>query len=62
MADYISGGQSAFLAGWLLPHGSIEIPAILLGGQAGFLVAGGADRMGQPRRAVPSGSVPWHPT
>lgn len=40
VADYISGGQSAFLAGWLLPHGSIEIPAILLGGQAGFLVAG----------------------
>ena len=40
MADYIAGGQSTFLAGWLLPHGSIEIPAILLGGQAGFLVAG----------------------
>ena len=40
IADYISGGQSIFLAGWLLPHGSIEIPAILLGGQAGFLVAG----------------------
>ena len=39
-ADYIAGGQSTFLAGWLLPHGSIEIPAILLGGQAGFLVAG----------------------
>jgi uncharacterized membrane protein SpoIIM required for sporulation len=40
MADYIAGGQSMFLAGWLLPHGSIEIPAILLGGQAGFMVAG----------------------
>ena len=35
-ADYIAGGQATFLAGWLLPHGSIEIPAILLGGQAGF--------------------------
>lgn len=39
-ADYIAGGQAAFLAGWLLPHGSIEIPAILLGGQAGFILAG----------------------
>ena len=29
-----------FLAGWLLPHGAIEIPAILLGGQAGFVLAG----------------------
>ncbi len=40
MADYITGGQSTFLAGWLLPHGAIEIPAILLGGQAGFILAG----------------------
>ena len=39
-ADYIAGGQATFLAGWLLPHGSIEIPAILLGGQAGFILAG----------------------
>lgn len=39
-ADYIAGGQGLFLAGWLLPHGSIEIPAILIGGQAGFLIAG----------------------
>ena len=38
-ADYIAGGQGVFLAGWLLPHGSIEIPAILLGGQAGFILA-----------------------
>ena len=38
--DYIRAGQSAFLAGWLLPHGSIEIPAILLAGQAGFVFAG----------------------
>ncbi|HEY1336208.1 MAG TPA: stage II sporulation protein M [Bryobacteraceae bacterium] len=37
--DYIVGGQGLFLAGWLLPHGSIEIPAILLGGQAGFILA-----------------------
>jgi uncharacterized membrane protein SpoIIM required for sporulation len=40
MADYVGGGQSVFLAGWLLPHGSVEIPAILLGGQAGFILAG----------------------
>ena len=40
VADYIAGGQTAFLAGWLLPHGSIEIPAILLGGQAGLMLAG----------------------
>jgi uncharacterized membrane protein SpoIIM required for sporulation len=39
-ADYIAGGQGAFLAGWLLPHGSIEIPSILLGGQAGLILAG----------------------
>jgi uncharacterized membrane protein SpoIIM required for sporulation len=38
--DYIVGGQGVFLAGWLLPHGCIEIPAILLGGQAGFMLAG----------------------
>jgi uncharacterized membrane protein SpoIIM required for sporulation len=37
--DYILGGQTKFLLGWLLPHGVIEIPAILIAGQAGFLVA-----------------------
>lgn len=39
-ADYIAAGFGTFLTGWLLPHGSIEIPAILLGGQGGFIVAG----------------------
>ncbi len=39
-ADYVQGGQGVFLAGWLLPHGSIEIPSLLLGGQAGFILAG----------------------
>ena len=38
--DYMSAGQSVFLAGWLLPHGSVEIPAMLIGGQAGFVLAG----------------------
>jgi uncharacterized membrane protein SpoIIM required for sporulation len=36
--DYIAAGQSTFLMGWLLPHGVIEIPAILLAGQAGLLL------------------------
>jgi uncharacterized membrane protein SpoIIM required for sporulation len=38
--DYILAGESKFLLGWLLPHGSIEIPAILLAGQAGLILAG----------------------
>lgn len=38
--DYIRAGEAVFLTGWLLPHGSIEIPAILVAGQAGFILAG----------------------
>jgi uncharacterized membrane protein SpoIIM required for sporulation len=38
-ADYIADGQTAFLCGWLLPHGTIEIPAILVAGQAAFVLA-----------------------
>ncbi len=38
--DYAQGGQSTFLMGWLLPHGAAEIPAILVAGQAGFILAG----------------------
>jgi uncharacterized membrane protein SpoIIM required for sporulation len=38
--DYIMNGQAAFLLGWLMPHGVIEIPAILVAGQAGFILAG----------------------
>ena len=37
--DYISAGQTKFLLGWLLPHGVIEIPAILIAGQAGLILA-----------------------
>jgi uncharacterized membrane protein SpoIIM required for sporulation len=37
--DYIADGQSIFLLGWLLPHGVIEIPAILLAGQTGLILA-----------------------
>lgn len=38
--DYMAAGQTVFLFGWLLPHGSVEIPAMLIGGQAGFTLAG----------------------
>lgn len=37
--DYVHAGQSVFLLGWLLPHGVIEIPAIVVGGQTGFVLA-----------------------
>jgi uncharacterized membrane protein SpoIIM required for sporulation len=58
MVDYLMAGEGVFLAGWLLPHGSVEIPAILIAGQAG-LVLGGAligwntrDSLRQRLRAV----------
>ncbi|MGH9609044.1 MAG: stage II sporulation protein M [Bryobacteraceae bacterium] len=38
-ADYVHAGFTQFLLGWLLPHGVIEIPAILIAGQAGFVLA-----------------------
>lgn len=38
--DYIMDGQVRFLIGWLLPHGSIEIPSVIIAGQAGFILAG----------------------
>jgi uncharacterized membrane protein SpoIIM required for sporulation len=37
--DYMMAGETTFLFGWLLPHGIIEIPAILVGAQAGFVLA-----------------------
>jgi len=40
IADYLAAGEGLFLTGWLLPHGSVEIPAILIAGQAGLLLAG----------------------
>ena len=36
--DYALAGESVFLLGWLLPHGAVEIPAILLAGQAGLVL------------------------
>ena len=39
VVDYIRDGQTKFLLGWLLPHGVVEIPAILIAGQAGLILA-----------------------
>jgi uncharacterized membrane protein SpoIIM required for sporulation len=37
--DYIRASQTKFLLGWLMPHGVVEIPAILIAGQAGLVLA-----------------------
>jgi len=37
--DYVIAGESEFLMAWLSPHGVVEIPAILLAGQAGLILA-----------------------
>jgi len=37
--DYLTDGQGVFLTAWLLPHGSFELPAIFIGGQAGLVIA-----------------------
>lgn len=39
VVDYVMAGQTVFLLGWLMPHGVIEIPSILIAGQAGFILA-----------------------
>jgi uncharacterized membrane protein SpoIIM required for sporulation len=44
--DYVMAGEGVFLTAWLLPHGSVEIPAILLAGQAGLVLAGALFRRG----------------
>jgi uncharacterized membrane protein SpoIIM required for sporulation len=46
--DYLVAGQGKFLAGWLLPHGSFEIPAILIAGQAGLVLGGALIGWGRP--------------
>jgi uncharacterized membrane protein SpoIIM required for sporulation len=38
--DFVQAGESTFLLGWLLPHGAIEIPALMMAGQTGFILAG----------------------
>jgi len=50
VVDFIQCGQSAFLAGWLLPHGAFEIPAIIIAGQAGFIIGGCLLRLGKTRK------------
>lgn len=56
--DYILAGETVFLLGWLLPHGVIEIPAILISAQAGLVLAhaligwGRRDRLRQRLRQV----------
>jgi uncharacterized membrane protein SpoIIM required for sporulation len=46
--DYVMAGETNFLLGWLLPHGAIEIPAIILAGQAGLVLAGALIGWGKP--------------
>jgi uncharacterized membrane protein SpoIIM required for sporulation len=46
--DYVLAGETAFLLGWLLPHGAVEIPAIILAGQAGLVLAGALIGWGKP--------------
>ena len=46
--DYITAGETLFLAGWLLPHGAVEIPAILIAGQAGLVLASAMIGWGSP--------------
>jgi uncharacterized membrane protein SpoIIM required for sporulation len=38
VVDYTLAGQTTFMLGWLLPHGVIEIPSILIAGQGGLLL------------------------
>jgi len=37
--DYVLAHETEFLVAWLFPHGVVEIPAVLLAGQAGFVLA-----------------------
>ena len=50
IVDFIQSGQSAFLAGWLLPHGAFEIPAIIIAGQTGLIIGGCLLRLGKNRK------------
>jgi uncharacterized membrane protein SpoIIM required for sporulation len=40
IVDYVLASHTQFLLGWLLPHGAIEIPAVLMAGQGGLVLAG----------------------
>lgn len=52
--DYVAAGHLAFLLGWLMPHGVIELPAVFIAGQAGLVLAraliGWGNRMGLAAR------------
>lgn len=56
--DYVMAGQTKFLLAWLMPHGVIEIPAFVIAGQAGLVLAnaiigwGRRERVAQRFRAV----------
>jgi uncharacterized membrane protein SpoIIM required for sporulation len=56
--DYLMAGETPFLLGWLMPHGVIEIPAILISSQAGLVLAnalvgwGRRERLRQRFRAI----------
>ena len=56
--DYVRAGEGVFLTGWLLPHGATEIPAIVIAGQAGLLLArallgwGTRDPLSERMRAI----------
>jgi uncharacterized membrane protein SpoIIM required for sporulation len=58
VVDYVAAGETVFLLGWLLPHGAVEIPAILVGAQAGLVLAraligwGDRDNLRQRMRKV----------
>ncbi len=46
--DYFLAREAEFLVAWLSPHGVIEIPAVLLAGQAGLILAGALIGWGNP--------------
>jgi uncharacterized membrane protein SpoIIM required for sporulation len=56
--DYVAAGQTKFLLAWLMPHGVIEIPAFVIAGQTGLVLAnaligwGRRERLAQRFRAI----------
>lgn len=50
--DYVADGHARFLMGWLLPHGAVEIPALLLAGQAALVLAASLTGIGRQGRTL----------
>jgi uncharacterized membrane protein SpoIIM required for sporulation len=50
LVDYIFAGETMFVLGWLMPHGVIEIPSVLIAGQGGLLL--GKTLIGRGDRAA----------